>query len=880
MKRALTLISALIVVAAPRLFAQERGAAALGEAIEGLGTTARVLVIGAHPDDEDTRLIAWLATGRHVETAYLSLTRGDGGQNLIGNELGPELGMIRTEELLAARRIDGGRQYFTRAYDFGFTKTLSETMGRWPRDSILKDMVAIVRAYRPHVIVSIWSGTPSDGHGQHQYAGVLARDVYEAAADTVRFPPAKLGGLPAWSTPKFYQARGFRGGGTSVQFDVGEYDPLLGETYAQIATISRSQHRSQGQGGLPQFGPAMDGVLLERSRVSDVKAPEHTMFDGIDTSWARFKNVKLPESARGALDSLVLAQAAVNAARDLAQPSRMVAPLATYARLVERVRSAVHCTTDQVVSGEAACDPMMGDLALALETTGTRATDALLDAAGVKILATVPREIVAESDSVPVSVTVYNEGTAPVSVSSVQVQQVPRLAPVVASQTIAPGSSARVTQPYHAPQLPTTAWWLRHPLNGDMFDFGNMGNYEPHPLVIGEDRLQSAAVAVGLSIGGTEVTQFVGPVVYRYADRATGEVDRPLATAPAITVLLQHDIEYARANHPFDRTYVVHVRSAAGEPRDVEVALALPKGLAADSATRRARLPAFGEADVHFRVHGTLAAGVDSIRAVATSGGQRFTLGYVPIEYEHIRPLRYYRSATVRLESVNADYAHLNIGYVRGVGDNVMPMLEELGIPVTELDPATIAQTNLSAFTTIVLGPRAYEANPALVSHNDVLLRFARAGGTIVTQYGQYAYAQPGILPYPITLARPQADRVTYEDAPVRVIDPGSPLLTAPNRITENDFANWVQERSSYMPHTFDSHYRTVFSLNDPGDPPNDAAVLVAPLGKGTYVYTTFSFFRQLPAGNPGAARLFINLLSANQRAALRPPVASGAVKP
>lgn len=878
MKRAFISILGMLAVAAPRLSAQERGAAALGEAVEGLGTTARVLVIGAHPDDEDTRLIAWLAKGRHVETAYLSLTRGDGGQNLIGNELGPELGMIRTEELLAARRIDGGHQFFTRAYDFGFTKTLSETMGLWPRDSILKDMVAIVRAYRPQVIVSVWSGTPADGHGQHQYAGVLARDVYAAAADSVRFPPSKLGGLPAWATPKFYQARGFRGGATSVQFDVGEYDPLLGETYAQIATISRSQHRSQGQGGLPQFGRTMDGVLLEMSRVSDPKAPEHTMFDGIDTSWARFKNAQLPGSARSALDSLVVAQAAVNAARDLMQPARMVAPLAAYLRLVQRAQSGVTCATVQAEHGQAPCAPEMGDLALALRTTHDRAVEALLDAAGVHILAAAPRELVAESDTLPVTVTVYNEGSTPVQLSNVRVDGSAAAAEAL-RDTIAPGASASAAEVYRAPNEPTEAWWLRRPLAGDTFDFGNTDDSVPTPLVVGEDRLRSSGVDVGLSIDGTAFTTTVAPIVHRFADRATGEVDRPIATVPAITVLLQHEIEYARANHPFDRTYVVHVQSAATAPRDVDISLTLPHGLSADTASRHVRLDAFGTADLYFRVRGMLVPGRDSITAVATSDGQRFTQGYVPIEYSHIRPLRSYRPATVRIESVNANYAHLDVGYIRGVGDNEAPMLEELGIPVTELDPATIAQTNLSRFTTIVIGPRAYEANPSLVANNGVLLRFARNGGTIVTQYGQFPYVQLHVLPYPITLANP-ADRVTYEDAPVRVIDPGSPLLAAPNRITDADFANWVQERTSYMPHTFDPHYRTMFSLNDPGEPPNDAAVLVAPVGKGTYVYTTFSFFRQLPAGNPGAARLFINLLSANQRAATRPPVASGAVKP
>jgi hypothetical protein len=326
---------------------------------------------------------------------------------------------------------------------------------------------------------------------------------------------------------------------------------------------------------------------------------------------------------------------------------------------------------------------------------------------------------------------------------------------------------------------------------------------------------------------------------------------------------------------------LVFVHSAAASSREVEVSLSLPKGLTADSATRRVTLPPFGDANLYFRVQGRLAAGHDSIKAIAKTGNTTYSLGFVPIEYEHIRPQRFYRSATLQLEAVNATFANLKIGYIRGVGDNVMPMLEQLGLPVTELDPVTLPQVKLGGFSTIVIGPRAYEANNnALKTNTPVLMQFARNGGTIVTQYGQFEMALPGYLPYPITLVRP-ADRVSDENAPVRVLDPGSPLLSTPNKITERDFEHWVQERSLYMPRTFDKEWRSLFSMNDKGEPPNDAGVLVAPVGKGTYIYTTMSFFRQLPAGHPGAARLFINFLSADQRAANRPPIPpSGTVRP
>ncbi len=868
--RSLLLVGSL--AAAPRLHAQERGAVALDAALSGLGTTARILVIGAHPDDEDTQLIAYFARARHIETAYLSLTRGDGGQNLIGNQLGEVLGMIRTQELLAARRIDGGRQYFTRAFDFGFSKTLDETLEHWPKDSILLDMVAIVRAYRPHAIIAMWTGTPADGHGHHQFAGVTAREVYDAAADSVRFPPSRVGGLRPWATPKFYRSR-YRLTPT-LSFNVGEYDPVAGKSYSEIASISRSQHRSQGQGELAERGARIDGVHLEASRVSNPTAPERGLFDGLDTTWGRFNSLRLADSARSALDSLAIQEAAIKRVRDLEHPSRMVTPLATYVRLLSRAMSGVRCAPlTAVQSREPSCASVIGDLALSLETSRTRAVNALLNAAGVTIDATAPRELIAERDTVSTTISVYNQGTQPVTVERVSLPGEASPSSLIARR-VEPDSVFRSRLLYRADVL-TVPWWLRLGRRGDTF-------VQPmQDMVIGDDRIQESGADVVLRIADVEVPVRTGPIVYRHADPARGEVRRPIATVPEISVLLQHDVEYARANSPFERTVIVSLHSASPSPRDVEVALSVPRGAKADTALRRVSLKPFGDAQLYFKVQGRLAPGRDSITAVARLGQRSFSQGFVPVEFEHIAPQRYYRPARTYVESVNATFADLHIGYIRGVSDNVPPMLEELGLPVTELDPAALPQTNLSQYTTIVIGPRAYEANPALVANNAVLMRFVSGGGTIVTQYGQYEYAQPGpgILPYPITLTRP-ADRVTDEHATVRVIDPSSPLLARPNKIGEADFAGWVQERSLYMPHTFDKEYHALFAMNDKNDPPNDAAVLVAAVGKGTYVYTTLSFFRQLPAGNPGAARLFINLLSANQSSTSRPSATSSPIRP
>jgi LmbE family N-acetylglucosaminyl deacetylase len=321
---------ALALLAAAPLPAQApgpaRGAAALGELVDGLGVSARVLVVAAHPDDEDTRLIAYLARGRHAEVAYLSLTRGDGGQNLIGNELGEALGAVRTEELLAARRVDGAQQYFTRAYDFGFSKSADETFRHWPRDTVLGDVVRVVRSFRPHVIVAVFSGTPRDGHGHHQASGILAREAYAAADDTARFPARRFGA--AWATAKLYHGRTYwQHEGATLRYNAGEYSPLLGQSYAEIAAVSRSQHKSQGFGALQTKGAIVGSVAREATRVNAATpaAQERSIFDGVDVAWGAGTGA---DGGRRALaDSVRAAIAAVQATPYFRDPAALLAPL-------------------------------------------------------------------------------------------------------------------------------------------------------------------------------------------------------------------------------------------------------------------------------------------------------------------------------------------------------------------------------------------------------------------------------------------------------------------------------------------------------------------------------------------------------------------------
>ena len=843
-----SLFSAVNVAAA-----QDRGASALGAAVRGLGVSTRVLIIGAHPDDEDTQVIAWLSRGRQVETAYLSLTRGDGGQNAIGNELGEALGVIRTEELLAARRIDGGKQFFTRAYDYGFSKNAEEAFTQWPHDSLLRDVMTVVRAFKPHVIISVFTGTPRDGHGQHQAAGILAREAYDWSGDTARVPRSATAGYGAWTVSKFYRGatNAARRADATLTLSVGEYDPVLGRSYAEIAAISRSQHRSQAFGTLQPLGTRLDYVQREATRVPAPADPktERSIFDGMDTTWTRFHPRANDARSRATLDSLSGAFAEARRSFDPYAPERSIPVLGRLQRLLFRL-----------CSGESSrqCPVSESDLERTRAVALERVDHALRLASGVVLDVTAPREEWAIDQVITGTMTLYNRGRLPVRVSD-YVSIDGTMLSDMAAVTVLP-DSALVRQfsgrPYARTGVPTAPWWLAQPRTGAML--ANLRSSDDEGFL---PREASVLLIVQVDSASFNVRE---PVVYRYADQVRGEIRRPIAGVPAVSVRLEQDVEYAASRVPIERELRVHVWQPDTVARSVQVTLRLPAGLTTDSSTRAVSLPRAGSAlTVPFRVRGTLPVGRHVIEAVATADGKEYSQGYTTIDYEHISPRRLYRPSRLTIEAVDvAATTGMRVGYIQGVGDNSAPALEQLGIAVTRLNSATLGQVDLSAYTAIVVGPRAYETQPALVANNARLLDYARQGGTLVVQYGQYEMQQPGIMPHPITINRPH-DRVTVEGVPVTIIDSTAAILRSPNRITARDFDGWIQDRSLYMPRTFDPAYVPVLEMNDPGEAPNRGALLVAPLGRGTYVYTTLAFFRQLPNGVPGAARLFVNLLAA-----------------
>ena len=866
--------AALLILTAPRFaLGQDRGAAALDHFVNGMMSTPRVLVIAAHPDDEDTQLIAWLSRGRHVETAYLSLTRGDGGQNLIGNELGEALGAIRTEELLAARRIDGGHQFFTRAYDFGFSKTAEETFKHWDHEEVLRDVVTVVRAFRPNVIVAVFSGTPSDGHGHHQVSGIMAREAYDASADTVRFPVEQYG--PAWEAQKFYRGARFTGVPATLSFNVGEFSPVAGRSYSEIAGESRSQHRSQGFGVLQRRGVAMDAVNRQASRVNDATPPleEKSIFDGIDTTLTRL-DAGLTVAAR---DGLRVARAHADSARaqlDLRHPAAIATHLEEAVIALNAVRSRMPSCNAAVGYRRRAdavnCTPAQLDADAAVEQMAERAGNALLEAAGVAIEATAERELLAFGDSMPASITVYNRGKQAVSVSAVTLNgyTTPLPQPVL----IRPDSSWRTTRMLVG-VVDTRPWWVSG-RKGDMFAdkrspadglsrVSTTSDGLLRGVAIREDVRRETEAAVTVSIDHASVSTPREPVVYRFADPVLGEQNRPVGGAPAVSLAFDRGLEWMQAGKPVDKLLRLSVQSYSTAARTYTLKVIAPPGITVDSATRTLALEPLESRDVFLRVRGKLAEGRYEFGVVAEGEMGKYFEGFRTIEYSHIHPIRLYRSSGVWLQAVNITVpAGVTVAYVQGVGDLSAAGLRQLGIPLTVVTPQELPLLDLSKFTTVIVGPRAYQASPELRAYNRRLMQFVKDGGTMLVQYGQQEMARPGLMPYPVSFAR-TAQRVTLEDAPVTIRDPKSRLLNWPNAIGAADWADWVQERSLYMPSTIDPLYSTPLEMHDPGEPDNNGAVLMTAYGKGTYVYTTLSLFRQFPAGVPGSAKLFVNFLSA-----------------
>ncbi|MFB3069168.1 MAG: PIG-L family deacetylase [Gemmatimonadales bacterium] len=821
----LALALVLATITSPPLVGQlappsNGGMVELDRLLQQLAENRRVLLIAAHPDDEDTALLSLLSRGYGVRAAYLALSRGEGGQNLIGPELGPQLGIIRSRELLAARELDGAEQFFTRAYDFGYTRSLDETSGLWLPDSILKDVVRVVRSFKPHVIVSTFSGTARDGHGQHQAAGVAARAAFDAAGDASRFPELETEeGLTPWTPVKLYRSIRFnrQGAGASLEMSTGMLDPRVGQSYHQIAMASRSRHRSQDMGTLQQIGPQQTRLLLEVNRADNGPADaEEDIFSGIPLESNQL--VRFAAAARAAVDATNLSA--------LTPGMLLQLPEAT-GRERELLDRAVGIT------------------------------------AGLVIDAVVADEKLTPGQTVSIDVSLFNSGPYRVGIEDVSIATPDGWAVAredVPAEPLQSGAIAtvefRVTVPRDA--VFTQPYFLERAMVGSMYDWSATppdvrGRPFQPPLLEAKVVVSVLSASVSLSREAT----------YRTRNQAAGEVRREVRVVPLVDVKVDPGSVVWSSTGATERDFTVSLfyngrRSYAGE-----VTLEID-GWPAPESQRFTFEHAGESARFVFSVGrppNVSDASVE-VRAIAIGGDQqRFDVGVEMVEYPHIRPTALVHAARSSVHVTPMTMPTLSrVGYVRGAADRVPEALRQIGVPLEILDGDRLAQSDLSVFDAIVVGSRAYEADSALTEHNERLMAYTRSGGLLIVQYQQYQFIRGGYAPHPLEIGRPH-DRVTDETAPVRILRPDSPLFNTPNRIGATDWVGWPQERGLYFAGTWDDAYVPQLEMNDAGRPPLQGGLLVARYGAGTYVYTGLSFFRALPAGTPGAFRLFLNLL-------------------
>ncbi len=843
-----------------------------------LGHFKRVLMIGAHPDDEDTELLTVLVRGMGAEAAYLSLNRGEGGQNLIGPELGEALGLIRTEELLAARRLDGARQYFTRAYDFGYSKTIDETWKHWPRDTVLKDVVRIVRRFRPQIIVTVFTGTPRDGHGQHQAAGWAAMEAFRIAGDSSRFQELfREEGLVPWAPMKLYRSARFDTAATTLTLNGGIVDPAVGKSFHQIAMAGRSLHRSQDMGQLQGIGPSQVRLALVEDRTGGGPG----LFGGIDTAL-----VAMPLGERRSAESAELvraSQAEPGLLRFVARIDSLRAARGSPARrrvLLARAAADLDAAVARPPQASSAERGVYYTRGIEQEDQLAHLNAAAWHLAGVVFDAVIDDDRVVPGQMLRWMLSSWNTSeesrmTAMRAAECIPLAdcRAPDREPV--AHSVAPGQVSTDTIDYQVSddQPPTTPYFLRLPRNGDLYQWP-------------EERSDQARITGGLPYGEPfESPTFLGSVevnageadslgaarsteaVYRFNDQARGEVRRPVTVVPRVDVKIEPAVELWSTKSGAPHKFTVTLTHGGRDSTSGTVSLQLPRGWPAVAPQRFKFAREDERATLDFLVKAPLKMRTDSgdIRVVARDAeGTVYGVGVFTVDYPHIRPRAYVKPAVAMLRMAPLTLPRLvRVGYVRGAADQVPEALASVGVTMVLLSPETLERGNLSRFDAIVVGPRAYETDSALVANNRRLLDYARRGGLVIVQYQQHRFFTSGFAPYPMKLGGPGVshDRVTDEKAPVRILAKAHPVVRGPNRLTSGDWLGWVQERGLYFPRSWDARYQPVLETQDPGEPPQKGGLLIAPVGQGTYVYTGLSFFRQLPAGVPGPFRLFANLL-------------------
>jgi LmbE family N-acetylglucosaminyl deacetylase len=796
--------------------------ATIQQSFKKLNVLGSVLYMAAHPDDENTRLLAYLAQEKHYRTGYLALTRGDGGQNLIGNEQSEILGLIRTQELLAARRVDGAEQFFSRANDFGFSKGPEETLRIWDHEKVLGDAVWVIRKFRPDVIICRFPTTGEGGHGHHTSSAIIAGEAFKAAADPKRFPE-QLKYVQTWQVKRLlWNTFNFGSANTTApnqfKIDVGVYNPILGKGYGEIAADSRSNHKTQGFGSAKQRGSSYEYF---KTILGD--APVNDLMDGVNTTWDRVKG--------GGAIATELAD--IKSSFNLEHPEKSVPALVALLTKVEKVGDTYW--RDQ--KAKELKDVIAACAGLWFESYANAPTFAIGDILSVRTEVVCRYDNKMELTSLGI-LNIKDDGTRGEGIQNIVEKTLPANQLQTVNTTI---PVLELTQPY----------WLKTPHGLGTYNVSaqqEVGNPENSNL----PKVRYAFIIEG------KLINFEQRIYYKYVDQAKGEIYQPIAIAPPVTVNIVGKDYVFNSQQP----QTIQIKLQSFTNANGSISLKPIEGWKITPAkidfTNKAKGTEWTELFTIAPVDNKPSNNV--LQAVVTTGGKDWSMGLQRIAYDHIPTITLFPPAEAKLINIDLKTAGKKIGYIAGAGDVVAESLEQVGYDVHQLTETDIMNTDLSVYDAIVTGVRAYNTNPRLVVEQPKLMEYVKNGGNFVVQYNVF---QPLVLsqigPYPFRVVN---QRVTDEEAKVSFIDPEHPVLNYPNKITQADFDGWIQERGLYFVTGIDPRYKTILNMNDPGEAPNPGSLIVGDYGKGRFVYTSLDFFRELPAGVPGAYRLFVNLLS------------------
>ncbi|SDM06276.1 N-acetylglucosaminyl deacetylase, LmbE family [Daejeonella rubra] len=776
--------------------------------LKKLNVLGSALYIAAHPDDENTRLLAFLAKEKKYRTGYLSLTRGDGGQNLIGNEQSELLGLIRTQELLAARRTDGAEQFFSRAIDFGFSKNSEETFRIWDKEQILADAVWVIRKFRPDVIITRFPEDARAGHGQHAASAIIAREAFLAAADPKRFPE-QLKFVQVWSAKRIvWNTYNFGGLNTTsddqLKLDVGAFNPLLGKGYGEIAAESRTNHKSQGFGSAKQRGQSFE--YFSHTKGISAKAD---LFENINSNWNRIPGGEEIGKMIGLADKNFNAD----------NPSASVPAMISILKSLEKLPDGYW----KELKSKELKDLIAGAAGLWFETYATQPVHSL-------------------GDSIKLRSEVLIQSGLPVRFLSVGGKY--------QSADLKNGFSKSIEGSIIAESI-TEPYWLKekHPNGMFMISDQNLVGHPENPAPV--------LINFSFNIAGKEIS-YQRPAVFKYTDQVRGEVYQPLIIAPPVTASIADKAYVFTGN----TAKLIQIQLKSYRDKNTGTVIPnIPAGWKVEPEKIEFNFAKKGEEKaVQFKItpsDGSI-SGVFALN-IQTSQGN-FNRGNRVINYEHIPLQTLFPLAEARIERVDLLTGGKKIGYLTGAGDLIPESLQQIGYQVSILTEAEIMNTDLAQYDAIISGLRAYNVNERLNLMQPKLMDYVNNGGTYLVQYNvNNPLLVQNIGPYPFKISR---DRVTEENAAVTFLEKDHPVLNYPNKISQKDFDGWIQERGLYFTTDADAKYSRILSMNDPGEPAKDGSLLVADYGKGRFVYTSLVFFRELPAGIPGAYRLFVNLIT------------------